>query len=86
MCSASPGQPALLPAPCAGLPQLQTAHAAQRARVCPVKAPNPHSAQAPKLPRANQAFVNKRRSAKVHTQTESIYKVKNFMKKFNKIL
>lgn len=66
--------------------QLQTAHAAQRARVCPVKAPNPHSAQAPKLPRANQTFVNKRRSAKVHTQTESIYKVKNFMKKFNKIL
>jgi len=65
---------------------LQTAHAAQRARVCPVKAPNPHSAQAPKLPRANQTFVNKRRSAKVHTQTESIYKVKNFMKKFNKIL
>lgn len=63
-CSAPPGQPALLPAPCAGLPWLQTAHAAQCARVCPVKAPNPHKAQAPKLPRANQTFVNKSRSAK----------------------
>lgn len=64
MCSAPPGQPALLPAPCAGLPWLQTAHAAQRDRVCPVKAPNPHKAQAPKVPRANQTFVNKSRSAK----------------------